>query len=56
MQPIANSIKFIQDNLEIMIERKEDYALKDKQNAAELLGLLRQAEKEAKQKQRGKVA
>ena len=49
MQPIANSIKFIQDNLDSMIERKEKHAFEDKQNAAKLLEMLRQAEKEAKQ-------
>ena len=41
MQPIANSIKVISDNLEGMIEYKERYAFDDKKIAAELLHTLR---------------
>ena len=48
MQPIANSIKFIQDNLDNMIESKETFAFQDKKLAAELLQTLRAGEKEAK--------
>ena len=41
MQPIANSIKVIQDNLDGMIEQKEQYAFQDKKLAADLLHTLR---------------
>ena len=54
MQPIANSIKVIQDNLDGMIEQKEQYAFQDKKLAADLLHTLRQAEKQSKDDERRK--
>ena len=51
MVPILNKLKFIDSNLQIMSQQKEEHALKDKGLAAQLINVLRDEEKESKKRE-----